>query len=48
LGLFDLFMRFWALPVIWEVYNVWNTIRNIAFLNKMRGQTSFYDERFTT
>ena len=40
------FGHFRALPVIWEVHNVWNANRNMHFLSEMRGQTTFYDERF--
>jgi hypothetical protein len=55
LGYFGLFWAFltclcvfWALPTIREAWNVWNTISKVDFADKMRGQTSFYDERLTT
>ena len=37
--------HFWALSVIWEVWNIWNINRTKIFLIKMRGVSSFYDQR---
>jgi hypothetical protein len=37
------FCHFWALPVIWEVYYVWNTNRKVDIGVKMRDLTSFCD-----
>ena len=53
LALFDLFWslltlfgHIWALSVIWEVWNMWKTNRNMNFVIEMRGLPCFYDERF--
>ena len=45
--LLNLFGHFWALPVIWQVRNIWKININMIFLIKMRGLPSFYDQRLT-
>ena len=45
-SLLTLFGHFWALPVIWQVWYIWNINRNMIFLIKMRGLPSFYNQRF--
>ena len=45
-SLLTLFGHFWALPVTWEVWNIWKANRNMTFLIEIRGLPSFYDQRF--
>ena len=39
-------LNFWAFPGIWEVYNVWNTIRKVGLADKLSGLPTSYDEYF--
>ena len=40
------FGHFWALPLIGEVYNVWNTNRKVGLAVILRGITTSYDHSF--
>ena len=40
LALWSFFWLLGALPVTWEVWNVWKTNRKVGIANKMRGLTS--------